>query len=98
MLNYELWFILLDITNKEKINLIDKYENEENIYNNFENILKENKKLQKKLGNFEKNDLIYQIISLNNTLNQKDIGYITYSNPLYKERLKLFSPASYYLF
>ncbi len=40
MLNYELWFILLDITNKEKINLIDKYENEENIYNNFENILK----------------------------------------------------------
>ncbi len=54
MLNYELWFILLDITNKEKINLIDKYENEENIYNNFENILKENKKLQKKLRNFEK--------------------------------------------
>lgn len=49
MLNYELWFILLDISNKEKINLIDEYESEENIYNNFENILKENKKLQKNL-------------------------------------------------
>ncbi|NFI55718.1 DNA-protecting protein DprA [Clostridium botulinum] len=98
MLNYELWFILLDISNKEKINLIDEYESEENIYNNFENILKENKKLQKKLGNFEKNDLVYQIISVNNTLNQKDIGYITYSNPLYKERLKLLLPTPYYLF
>ncbi|AOR23265.1 DNA-processing protein DprA [Clostridium taeniosporum] len=98
MLNYELWFILLNISNKEKISLIDEYENEENIYNNFENILKENKKIQKKLGKFEKNDLIYEIISLNNILNKKSIGYITYSNPLYKERLRLFSPIPYYLF
>ena len=98
MLNYELWFILLNINNKDKINLIDEYEKEENIYKNFEKILKENSKLQKKLLNFEKDDLLYEIISLNKILNEKKIEYITYSNPLYKERLKLLSPIPYYLF
>lgn len=98
MLNYELWFMLLNINNKEKISLIDKYGNEEEIYNNFEYILKENKKIQEKLSNFEKDDLLYKIISLKSLLEKNKIGYITYSNPLYKERLRMLSPIPYYLF
>ena len=31
-MNYELWLILLHISNKEKIKLIDEYESAENIY------------------------------------------------------------------
>ena len=34
-MNYELWLILLNISNKEKIKLIDEYESAENIYYNF---------------------------------------------------------------
>lgn len=98
MINYELWLMLLNISNSQKIKLIDKYENEENIYNNFEDILKQNKSLSKKLKNFEKNNLLYEVINLNKLLNKSGVGYITYSNPLYKEKLRQMGDPPYYLF
>ena len=39
MKEYELWLILMDISNYEKVKLIEKYNNEENIYNNIDNII-----------------------------------------------------------
>ena len=42
MKEYELWLILMDISNYEKVKLIEKYNNEENIYNNIENIINKN--------------------------------------------------------
>ena len=42
MKEYELWLILMDISNYEKVKLIEKYNNEENIYNNIDNIINEN--------------------------------------------------------
>ena len=42
MKEYELWLILMDISNYEKVKLIEKYNNEENIYNNIDNIINKN--------------------------------------------------------
>ncbi|SFC73425.1 DNA-processing protein DprA [Clostridium uliginosum] len=98
MIDYELWLILLDITNYQKIKLIEQYETEENIYNNFEDIVKENKVLEKKIKNFEKNDLLYEVLALKESLKKIGVGYITYSNPLYKEKLKQIKEVPYYLF
>ena len=38
-MNYDLWFIMLDISNRMKYKLIDTYEKSENIYNNYEDIV-----------------------------------------------------------
>ena len=43
-MDYELWLILLEISNSKKIKLIDKYKTCKNVYDNFEEILK--KKVQ----------------------------------------------------
>ncbi len=97
-MNYELWLILLDISNYQKIKLINKYKNEENVYNNFEDILKNNKVISEKLKNFKKEDLKEQVTNLYNKLIKHKIGYITYSNPLYKEKLQGVLQSPYFLF
>ena len=97
-MNYELWLILIDITSFQKIKLINKYKTAENVYNNFEEILKENETISKKLKNFQKDDLYYEVLKLEETLYEKNIGYITYSNPLYKEKLSGILNPPYFLF
>ncbi|AJG97924.1 DNA processing protein DprA [Clostridium beijerinckii] len=97
-MNYELWLILIDITSFQKIKLINKYKTAENVYNNFEEILKENETISKKLKNFQKDDLYYEVLKLEETLYKKNIGYITYSNPLYKEKLSGILNPPYFLF
>ena len=97
-MDYELWLILVNISNFQKRKLIDTYKTAENVYNNFEDILKENETISKKLKNFQKNDLYYEILNLKDALSRKNIGYITYANPLYKEKLRGIIAAPYFLF
>ncbi|AGX42410.1 DNA-processing protein DprA [Clostridium saccharobutylicum] len=97
-MDYELWLILLDLTNHQKIKLIDKYENEENVYNNFEEILKNNSAIAKKIKNFQKEDLKCKVFKLKETLVKKGIHFITYANPLYREKLRGISNPPYFLF
>ena len=97
-MDYDLWLILVNTSNFQKRKLIDIYKSAENVYNNFEDILKENKMISKKLKNFQKEDLYYQIINLKETLSKKNIGYITYANPLYREKLSGILDSPYFLF
>jgi len=97
-MDYDLWLILVNISNFQKRKLIDGYKTAENVYNNFEDILKENETILKKLKNFQKEDLYYEILNLKETLSRKNIGYITYANPLYREKLRGIISAPYFLF
>jgi DNA processing protein len=97
-MNYDLWLILVDISNFQKIKLINKYNTAENVYNNFEYILKENKIINKKLKKFQKEDLHYEVLKLQEMLHEKNIGYITYDNPLYREKLSGILHPPYFLF
>lgn len=97
-MDYNLWLILLDISNFQKIKLINKYNTAENVYNNFEEIIKENKIINKKLKKFQKEDLHYEVLNLKETLCRKNIRYITYDNPLYNEKLSGISHPPYFLF
>lgn len=47
-MNYDLWLILLGIEASLKINLINRYESAENIYNDFEYLQNNEKILTKK--------------------------------------------------
>jgi len=97
-MNYELWLILINITNFQKIKLIDKYKTAENVYNNFEEILNENKMVAKKLKNFQKESLYFEVSNLEKILLKKNIGYITYANPLYREKLSGILESPFFLF
>ena len=76
-MDYELWLILLEISNSKKIKLIDKYKTCKNVYDNFEEILKKESSISKKLKNFQKEDLITEVLRVKEILNKKNIGYIT---------------------
>lgn len=97
-MDYDLWLILVNLSNYRKRKLIDTYKTAKNVYNNFEDILKENKIISKKLKNFEKEDLNYEVLKLKETLSRKGIGYITYANPLYREKLRGILDSPYFLF
>ncbi|EKQ53966.1 MULTISPECIES: DNA-processing protein DprA [unclassified Clostridium] len=97
-MNYDLWLILLNVTNFQKIKLINKYKTAENVYNNFEEILKENKMISKKLKNFQKESLYHEVLNLEKTLARRNIGYITYANPLYREKLSGILETPFFLF
>ena len=57
-MKYEIWLFMLNITNSEKIKLLKKYKNEKTIYEEFEKIIEDDKKLNKKFKNFKKEELM----------------------------------------
>ena len=94
---YKIWFISLKISDSSKIKLIEQYNNEENIYNNIDNIVKE-KLLYK---NFfmqlsVKNNIEEE--KLKEYLFKKNINYVTYSSSLYPEKLKYITNPPYVIF
>lgn len=97
-MDYELWLIILEISNRRKIKLIDEYKSCKIVYDNFEDILKKEPSTAKKLKNFQKEDLIIEVLRLKDILKKKNIGYITYANPTYKEKLKEILDTPFFLF
>ena len=97
MREYELWFIVSNISNESKIELIKKYNNEENIYNNIDSLDnrfifkgKEYTKLKETPVVLGKSLLEY--------MNRNNINYVTYNSKEYPESLKYISEPPYVLF
>ena len=97
MREYELWFIVANISNQTKIELIKKYNNEENIYNNIDSI--DNCYIYKG-GEYErlKSTTISQGTALFQYINKNNINYVTINSEYYPERLKEIDDAPYVLF
>ncbi|MGG7143792.1 DNA-processing protein DprA [Clostridium nigeriense] len=87
----EIWFILLNLTNVKKVNLLKKYKNEETIRKNKNNIKEFKKKAldeitEEKIENFS------------NYINNNSIGYITIKSKQYPEDLNHGDDPPYVLF
>ena len=97
MREYELWLIVANISNQTKIELIKKYNNEENIYNNIDSI--DNCYIYKG-GEYErlKSTTISQGTALFQYINKNNINYVTINSEYYPERLKEIDDAPYVLF
>lgn len=96
-MKYIMWFINLNISNESKIILIEKYNTEENIYNNIEKIIKSGllkgkEWIRIKENNFEESNKLLDY------LNGNRIGFITYNSISYPEKLKYISDPPYVLF
>ncbi|MDO5518367.1 MAG: DNA-protecting protein DprA, partial [Clostridium sp.] len=86
-MNYDLWFIMLDISSRRKYELIDTYGSTENVYNNYENIVNSSSTISKKLEKYKKSDFYEKTLKLEDELYKNEIKYITGVNPLYKDKL-----------
>ncbi|MBX7382337.1 DNA-processing protein DprA [Clostridium chauvoei] len=97
MEEYILWYVLLQLSNRSKLLLLNKYKNEENIYNNIDNIIKSgiikgNTINNIKLLNKDKIKLFDKHLKDNN------IGYITINSKDYPRELLFIEEPPYILF
>ena len=75
MEQFILWFILLEISNENKIKLLSMYENEEVIHRNIDNIVKSRILRGKRINNL-KTITLNEIREFKKYLNKEGIGYI----------------------
>lgn len=96
-MKYILWLINLNISNESKIRLIEKYNTEENIYNNIEEIIKLGLLKGKEWIKIKENNLDSSN-KLLDFLNGNSIGFITYNSKRYPKKLKHIADPPYVLF
>lgn len=97
MNRHEIWFIALKISNLSKIKLIEKYNNEENIYNNIDNIINDKLLYKNFLARLsEKNSIEEE--KLEEYLFKNNIKYVTYSSNNYPKKLRNITNPPYVLF
>lgn len=97
-MNYDLWFVLLDMEGILKINLITRYKSAQNIYNDFEYIQKTEDFIPEKIKKINKESLWAEVDRIEEILYKKGIGFITCADSAYSETLKRISDPPYFLF
>lgn len=97
MNKYEIWFITRKISNSYKLKLIEKYNNEESIYNNIDNIIEENKLNSKLIYQLKERNIIEEE-KLEEYLLENSIMYVTYSSISYPYKLRTINCPPYVLF
>lgn len=97
-MDYDLWFIMLDISSRKKYELINTYGNSENVYINYENIVSSDSIISKKLEKYKKSDFYEKTLRLEEELYRREIKYITGVNPLYKDKLDGILEKPFHLF
>lgn len=97
-MKYEIWLFMLNITNGEKIKLLKKYKNEKNIYEEFERITKDDKKLNKKFKNFKKEELMKFSLEKVEWSKENNVEFISFNNADYPYILKNIKEPPYGLF
>ena len=97
MRDYELWFIVANISNETKIELIRKYNNEESIYNNIDSI--DNHSIYKgKEYERLKNTLLTEGNKLLEYISKNNISYVTINSIHYPDRLREIEDPPYVIF
>lgn len=98
MTEFRLWYIITNISNKNKINLINKYKTEENIYNifykNYSEIPNGYEKLEYKFKAIKRQE----IEEFKEYILDHNIKYITINDKDYPEELKNIDEPPYVLF
>ena len=88
-MKYEIWLFMLNITNSEKIKLLKKYKDEKTIYEEFEKIIEDDKKLNKKFKNFKKEELMNLSLEKLKWNKENNVEFISLNNVDYPCILKV---------
>lgn len=95
--DYILWYVLSKISNKSKLVLLSKYKNEENIYNNIEDLIK-NSLIREKSLNKMKSITKDEVQIFHKYLKKNQIEYITINSKDYPKELLSIEEPPYVLF
>lgn len=98
MEKFILWLISMDISNKNKLYLIEEYGDEKNVFDDFENISKLNPRIFKKFKCYNKFDELQKSVELLKRVKKINASYITISMDEYPEKLKRLHEPPYFFF
>lgn len=87
-MKFKLWLMFLHISNKNKLDLLERYKNEEDVYNNFESWSKEKKEFTKKFVNFNKKFSLNFVEEKRQWMEEENIGFINILDLAYPQCLK----------
>lgn len=94
---YKIWFILMKISEDAKVKLIEKYNNEENIYNNIDNIINKNEINRVFISRFKHRNTIEEE-AFQEYLYKNSIKYVTLASERYPQKLRNINSPPYVLF
>lgn len=94
---YKVWFILTKISEEAKVKLIEKYNNEENIYNNIENIINKNQINKVFISRLKHRNIIDEE-AFQEYLYKNKIKYVTLASEEYPKKLRYIDNPPYVLF
>lgn len=97
-MNYRLWLMVLDMSNKSKLDLLEKYKSEEEIYKNYHIIINENQYLNKKLKDTLKEEVLEKTKKLEFWLKKNNVGFMSVTSKEYPKELKAIEDRPYGLF
>lgn len=98
MNDFILWYILLNVSDDLKIKLKNSFKTEENIFNNFEDIINRGSYLKMKFKNYDKFDALEVAKCFGKAIFKEGIGYITIDDKAYPESLHKIEQKPYVLF
>lgn len=97
-MKFEIWLLMLNIDVNKKIDLLKKYQKEEIIFDNFNNIIGENNINFKNISEYDKNAELKKAEEILMWVKKNNIGFVTYKDKEYPESLKNIDYAPYGLF
>ncbi|PRR84187.1 DNA-processing protein DprA [Clostridium vincentii] len=97
-MKYKIWLVLLNVSDNIKINFLEKFKSEKNIYDNFHNLAIEETSILKKLQDYNKKVELEKAEDMLSWMNDNKVGLITIQNEEYPESLKNIQYPPYGLF
>lgn len=98
MMDYKLWFSMVNLSDKVKIELTQEYKDCKNIFENFETIIKKNKYINNKLTEYNKFNEMNKIKLRIEYLTRNNINFINYFDEEYPQDLRNIQNPPYTLF
>lgn len=97
-MEYKLWLMLLKVSNGVKLALLDAFNNEKELYYNFEQIVNSVPKMQRNFVNYNKKFALNEALKMQEWMDKNKVGFLSISDDEYPVNLKEINSAPYGLF
>lgn len=97
-MKYKIWLLLLNVSSVVKIQLLQKYKNEKNIYNNFCDINFKEYPTRFKITDYKRETSLKKAEELINWMKLNKVGFVSYNEIQFPEKLRLIAEPPYGFF
>ncbi|MGG7176003.1 DNA-processing protein DprA [Clostridium paraputrificum] len=97
-MKYKIWLLMLNVNNNEKLKLLEKFGSEEEVFNRFDEFIRENTLLYKRFASYNKKTKLLAAENLIGWMKINNVGFITINDEGYPISLKEINEPPYGLF